>query len=247
MHLTRHLLAPLALVLAAPAAAQDEPARILVFSHSTGYRHASIEAGVAAISDLGERIGMEVVASADPAVFDGDGLAGFDAIVLVSTTTDPKDPASEWWVGDRRTAFENFVHAGGGVVGVHAAGDSHYNWPWYGRLIGGRFARHPRGTPEGEVTVTDPAHPANAGVTGPQRRADEWYYYDDYNPTMDLLATVDPASIGEADVNPNPVAWAHEFEGGRVFYTAMGHTDESFAEPWFMQHLESGLRWAVED
>jgi len=249
MRIAHHLIAAAAIVagFALPASAQEGPARVLVFSHSTGFRHGSIETGVAAIEALGARIGMEVVASEDPALFDGEGLDGFDAIVLLSTTTDPDDPASEWWVGERRQALQDFVHGGGGIVGIHAAADSHYHWPWFGRLIGGRFASHPRGTPAGEVTVTDPGHPANAGLAATQRRTDEWYYFGDQDPTADLLATFDPASIGEADVNPNPAAWAHEFEGGRVFYTAMGHTDESFAEPWFLQHLESGLNWAVKD
>ena len=234
------------LMAALPGQAAAKAARVLVFSHTTGYRHGSIEAGVAALKALGARRGMTVVATEDPAVFDGDGLKSYDALVLLSTTTKPTDPASEWWVGARRTALQAFVRRGGGVVGIHGAGDSHYNWPWYGQLIGGRFARHPKGTPTGQVTVTDPRHPATRALPSPGARADEWYYFDDYDPTAQLLATLDPGSIGETDVNPNPVAWAHAFEGGRVFYTAMGHTPESFAEPWFLRHLENGIGWALK-
>ena len=234
-----------ATALAIPGAAWAKTARVLVFSHSTGYRHASIETGVAALKALGARRGMTVVASEDPAVFDGDKLKDFDAIVLLSNSTKPDDASSEWWVGARRNAFQAFVRRGGGVVAVHAAADSHYNWPWYGRMIGGWFAKHPKGTPSGQVTVTDPKHRANRGLATTQRRADEWYYFQDHDPTSHTLVTLDPASIGETDVNPNPAAWSHEFEGGRVFYTAMGHTPESYAEPWFVQHLEGGLNWAL--
>ncbi len=242
----RHLILLAAIWVAAmPGAAWAKGSRVLVFSHSTGYRHASIEAGVAALKALGARRGMTVVASEDPAIFDGDRLKDFDAIVLLSNTTKRDDPATEWWVGARREALQAFVRRGGGIVGVHAAADSHYSWPWYGRMIGGRFTSHPEGTPEGAVTVIDPKHPVNKGLATSARRVDEWYYFEDHDPTTHLLATLDPASIGEKDVNPNPAAWAHEFEGGRVFYTAMGHTPESFGEQWFMRHLEGGLNWAL--
>jgi uncharacterized protein len=239
------LTAAAALAMALPGVAAARTAHVLVFSHSTGYRHGSIESGVAALKAMGARRGMTVVASEDPAIFDGDGLKGFDAIVLLSNSTKPDDPASEWWVGPRREAFQAFVHRGGGVVAIHAAADSHYNWPWYGRMIGGWFARHPKGTPAGEVTVRNARHPANRGLAPMQRRTDEWYYFQDQDPTDQVLVTLDPATIGEKDVNPNPAAWAHEFEGGRVFYTAMGHTNESFAEPWFLKHLEGGLNWVL--
>ena len=75
--------------------------------------------------------------------------------------------------------------------------------------------------------------------------ADEWYYFADFDPTSTLVATLDPASIGEKDVNPNPVAWARQVDGGRVFYTAMGHTKESYSEPLFLKHLEDGLNWVL--
>jgi len=229
-----------------PVTAEAKSARVLVFSHTTGYRHASIEAGVAALKALGARRGMRVEASEDPAIFDGDRLRDFDAIVLLSNTTKREDAATEYWVGARRDTLQAFVRRGGGIVGIHAASDSHYSWPWYGRMIGGRFTSHPKGTPTGDVTVVDPKHPANKGLASPVRRADEWYYFEDHDPTTHTLATLDPASIGEKDVNPNPAAWSHEFEGARIFYTAMGHTPESFSEPWFLRHLEGGLNWVLK-
>ena len=228
----------------APAAAQGQK-RVLLFSHSTGYRHASIEPGISAIQGLGARERVEIVPSADPNIFSAAGLRGIDAIIFLSTSTDPKKPESEWFVGARRAALQAFVRRGGGIVGIHAASDSHYHWPWYGRLIGGRFTSHPPGTPAGTVRIVDRKHRANVGLPATIRRADEWYYFDDYNPEAKLLVTLDPASIGEKDVNPNPVSWAHEFEGSRVFYTAMGHTAESYSDPNFMRHLAGGLSWVL--
>jgi uncharacterized protein len=232
---------------AAATATPAHPSRgtILIYSGTTGFRHDSIPAGVNALTAIARQRGLQVVASENPAVFSPDRLRKFRAIVLLSCTTDPKNPASEWLVGDRRKALQQFVRRGGGVMAIHAAADSHYNWPWYGRLIGGHFARHPQGTPTGTVTVFDRSHPAVAGLAKSIRRTDEWYYFDDYDPTSRLLITLDPASIGEKDVNPNPVSWVREVDGGRVFYTAMGHTKESYSDPWFLRHVADGLDWVL--
>jgi uncharacterized protein len=231
---------------AAQAATAEAPPQVLLFSHSTGFRHESIERGAQAIKALGAREKLVVVHSEDPDVFSADGLANIDAVIFLSTSTDPKKPESEWFQGPRREALQAFVRRGGGVVGIHAASDSHYHWPWYQRLIGGRFASHPPGTPEGTLHVVAPDHRANRGLPKSITRVDEWYYFDDYNPQMTVLVTLDPASIGEKDVNPNPVSWAHEFDGGRVFYTAMGHTAESYSDPDFLNHLAGGLAWVLK-
>jgi type 1 glutamine amidotransferase len=141
--------------------------------------------------------------------------------------------------------LQQFVRRGGGIVAIHAAADSHYHWPWYGRLIGAWFARHPAGTPTGKVSLADRGHRANRGLPQTAMRTDEWYYFDDFDPASTVLMTLDPASIGEADVNPNPVAWVREVEGGRVFYTALGHTTRSYSEPFFLQHVAGGLDWVL--
>ena len=235
----------LLLLAACTSSAQTPAPRVLLFSHSTGFRHASIAPGIAALKAMGVREVMTIVASEDPDIFSAEELSGFDAIILLSTTTDSKDPASEFLAGARGAALQGFVHDGGGIVAIHAAADSHYHWPWYGRMIGGHFERHPAGTPKGKLTVIDPAHRSTAGLPASIERVDEWYYFADYNPEAHLLITLDPASIGEEDVNPNPISWAHEFEGGRVFYTAMGHTDESYADPYVLDHIAGGLRWAI--
>jgi len=242
----RLLLAAL-LLLFTGAAAPSQPSRgaILIFSHTTGYRHDSIPAGIAAIQAIAHSRGLAVVASEDPLDFSTKSLRRFSAIVLLSTTTDPNDPASEWLVGDRRAALRQFVARGGGVLAVHAAADSHYHWPWYAKLIGGRFARHPPGTPKGKLSIVDQSHWVNRGLPRTVERLDEWYYFDDFDPTSRLLITLDPGSIGEQDINPNPLVWTREVDGGRLFYTAMGHTRESYSEPFFLRHLANGLDWVL--
>jgi len=167
--------------------------------------------------------------------------------VLVSNSTDPKKPESEWFQGPKRDALQGFLKAGKGVIGLHAAADSHYLWGWYGQMIGGYFERHPKGTPKGVVTVVDAGHPATAKLPKTLERNDEWYYYKDFDPTVRVLVTIDPKTIGdgEADVNPNPLVWCHDFGGGRVFYSALGHTNESWSEPYMIDLMTGALAYAV--
>ena len=244
----RWLLFLLIFAVIGPASAAPPPTKraILIFSGTTGYRHESIPAGIKAVRAIAARRGLGVVASEDPSVFSTGSLGRFQAIVLLSCTTDPKNPASEWLIDERRTALQQFVRNGGGVLAIHAAADSHYNWPWYARLIGGRFARHPEGTPTGKVTVVAPTDPIVRGLARSISRTDEWYYFEDYDPVSKVLVTLDPASIGEKDTNPNPVTWTRQINEGRIFYTAMGHTKESYSDEWFLAHLSHGLDWVLK-
>jgi uncharacterized protein len=233
---------------ASSPAADEARARVLVFSHSTGWRHDSIPAGIGALKAMGERENYVVELSEDPDIFAAGRLDDYDLLVLLnSTSSEPEDAGDgEWFKGPRREALQAFLRAGKGVVGVHGASDSHDGWRWYGQLIGGRFDHHPAGTPRGRLRVHDADHPATAGLPAEFERVDEWYWFYDFNPTVNLLITLDPASIGQRDANPKPIAWTHDVDGGRVFYTAMGHTIESYSDPLFLAHLAGGIRWALD-
>jgi uncharacterized protein len=235
-----------ALTLSAPVTAADK-AKVLIYSGSTGFRHDSIPAGVEAVKAIATKLGYTFDATEDPEVFTADKLASYKAIVFVSNTTDPKKPESEWFVGPKRDALVGFLKDGKGVVGLHAAADSHYHWRWYGQMMGGYFERHPKGTPKATQTVVDTRHAATRKLPKTVTRNDEWYYYKDFNPLMHVLITVDPATIGdgEADANPNPLVWYHEFGGGRVFYNGLGHTSESYSEPYLIDLISGGLEYAV--
>jgi len=238
----------LALASASMAAHAASKPKVLVYSGSTGYRHASIPAAVESLKSLGAKAGYEIVATEDPEVFTAGNLAQYKVLVLVSNSTDPKKPESEWFQGARREALQGFLKAGKGVVALHAAADSHYHWGWYGQMIGGYFERHPKGTPKGVLTVVDAKNPATAKLPRTQQRNDEWYYYKDFDPTVRVLVTIDPRTIGEsgeADVNPNPMVWCHEFGGGRVIYSALGHSDESWSEPYMVTLLTGALKYAA--
>lgn len=227
-------------ILTVAASLGAAPYQVLVFSKTAGYRHASIPQGVAAIKALGEKSGFTADATEDATVFREDNLKRYAAVVFLSTTGDVLDDAQQ-------QALERYVRAGGGFVGVHAASDTEYNWPWYGRLVGAYFASHPKGTPTATVHVADPGHPSTSALPGAWVRADEWYNFK-ANPrgSVQVLATVDEKTYSGGTMgNDHPVAWYHDFEGGRAFYTAMGHTAESFAEPLFLHHLLGGIQYAA--
>lgn len=230
----------------APLAAAGKGS-VLIYSGSTGYRHESIPAAVEAMKQIATRAGYTVDATEDPEVFTVAKLKSYKVLVLVSNSTDPRKPETEWFVGDKREALQGFLKANKGVVALHAAADSHYHWDWYGQMIGGYFEKHPKGTPKGVVTVVDSRHPATVKLPKTLERNDEWYYYKDFDPTVRVLVTIDPKSIGEgqADVNPNPLVWCHEFGGGRVIYSALGHTDESYQEPYLIDLLTGALAYAA--
>jgi type 1 glutamine amidotransferase len=222
--------------------------RVLVYFGHTGYVHESIPAAVEALKAIGAKQGYTMDTSEDPEVFTATKLADYKAIVLVSNSTDPKKPESDWFTGARLEALQGFLKAGKGVIGLHAAADSHYFTGWYGRMIGAYFASHPKGTPKATLTVVDAKHPATAKLPKTITRNDEWYYYKDFDPTMRVLVTVDPSTIGdggEADVNPNPLVWCHDFGGGRVFYSGLGHLSENYSEPYIVDMLAGALKYAV--
>ncbi|KMS56217.1 Crp/Fnr family transcriptional regulator [Novosphingobium barchaimii LL02] len=216
---------------------------MLIVTHTTGYRHDSIEQAAIAIAQLARDASMTVENTADPTRFD-QPLDTVHTIVLVSTTTRRNQPETEWLTGSRRKTFQNFMRRGGGVVAIHGAADSHYAWDWYGRMIGARFARHPKGTPTGTVRRATVAHPSLACLPGQFFHTDEWYWFADVDPALRPLLTFSPASIGETGAEDHPVSWAHDFEGGRVFYTSLGHTPEAWHNSLILAHVRGGLLWA---
>ncbi|MFN2385701.1 MAG: ThuA domain-containing protein [Thermoanaerobaculia bacterium] len=222
-----------------PSGAPAEDGRVLVFSKTAGFRHSSIPEGIAAISRLGRSHRFGVDSTEDSAVFEDSRLAAYDAIVFLHTTGDVLDPAQE-------AAFERYIRAGGGFAGVHSAADTEYDWAWYGGLVGAYFASHPPIQP-GAVLVTDRRHASTRLLPDRWVRTDEWYDFR-ANPRgrVHVLLRVDESSYsGGAMGADHPIAWAQFYDGGRSWYTALGHTEESFAEPLFLHHLLGGIRFAA--
>ncbi|MFH8976215.1 ThuA domain-containing protein [Streptomyces sp. NPDC017890] len=226
-------------VTAETRAVADPAYEILVFSKTAGFRHSSIDDGIAALRDLGTANNFTVDATEDAQAFTTADLARYKAVVFLSTTGDVLNATQQ-------TAFEEYVQGGGGYVGIHAAADTEYDWPFYEGLAGALFHSHPA-IQSATVQVEDRAHDATAHLGGTWQRTDEWYNYRT-NPRTSarVLASLDESSYSGGNMSgDHPIAWCKDYQGGRAFYTGGGHTDESYSEPAFRRHLLGGIRWAA--
>jgi len=225
----------------APVTATTALPRILVFSRTAAFRHASIPDGIRTVKEIG--VGLwSVDATEDSSVFTAANLKNYRAVVFLSTTGDVLDDAQQ-------KAFEEYIHAGGAWVGVHAASDTEHDWPWYGKLAGAWFVGHPAVNQEATVVVEDRTHRSTRMLPAEWKRLDEWYAFRT-NPrsNVHVLASLDEKSYdpGKASMaGDHPIMWWQDFEGGRAWYTAGGHTKESYTEPLFRQHLREGIAWAA--
>lgn len=217
--------------------------RVLLFTRTAGFRHASIADGVQAIEQLATAHGFAVEHTEDGADFNDDNLGRFEVVIWLSTTGDVLAEPEQ-------AAFERYIRAGGGWVGVHAAADTEYDWAWYGQLLGGGayFASHPQiQTAQLDVEISD--HASTAHLPPSLTLEDEWYNFQ-VNPrgATSVLMTLDESSYqpGEGAMgDDHPIAWYHEFEGGRAWYTALGHRPELYRDERFVEHLMGGVRWAA--
>ncbi|MDB4892666.1 MAG: carbohydrate-binding protein [Gemmatimonadetes bacterium] len=226
---------------AAVSLAQRSQPRILVFSKTAGFRHTSIEPGIAAVKKLAKENGFSVDATEDATAFNDENLKQYQAVMFLSTTGDVLD-------AEQQDAFERYIQAGGGWVGVHSATDTEYDWPWYGRLAGAYFTSHPLNPNVRKATfrVLDKSHPSTTGLPDKWEREDEFYNFKSISPDIHVLIDIDEKTYqGGTNGDHHPMSWYHDFNGGRAFYTNMGHTDATFTEAPFLKHLLGGLRYAI--
>jgi cytochrome c len=220
---------------------KNKETRILVFSKTAGYRHQSISAGIEAIRRLGLKNHFMVDTTENASAFNEQNLKRYDAVIFLNTTGDVLNP-------EQQNNFERFIQAGGGYVGIHAAADTEYDWPWYGKLSGAYFNGHPKdpNVQKGMFYVLDKKHPSTRALPKKWERADEFYNFKQINPDIKVLIMIDEKSYhGGTNGDNHPMAWYHEFDGGRSFYTNMGHTSETFSEPLFLKHLLGGIKYAA--
>ena len=213
--------------------------RILLFTETAGFRHASIPAATSALTSLAEDTGFAVDTAGESGVFTAENLSNYAAVVFLLTSG---DVLSE----EEQTAFEAYIRKGGGYMGVHSASDTEYTWPWYGQLIGAYFADHPQ-PQTAVVRVEDQTHPSTRHLPEEWERFDEWYNFrSNPRPAVHVLMTLDESTYtGGSMGDDHPIAWYHEFEGGRSWYTGGGHTIASYEEADFVQHLRGGLLYAA--
>ncbi len=222
-----------------PDADVSAPLALLVFTRTEGFRHGSIGAAVTALEAQATARGWRMERTEEADAFTAEHLAELDVVVFLCTSGDVLD-------GPQEAALEAFVRAGGGWVGVHSATDTEYDWPFYGELAGTWFARHPA-VQDAELSVETPDHPSTAHLEATWTRRDEWYDFQT-NPrdAVTVLLTIDESTYSGGGMgDDHPIAWAHENLGGRAFYTAGGHTADSYREDDFITHIALGIEWAA--
>jgi len=215
--------------------------KVLVFSKTEIYRHDSIDAGIQTIEQLGAENGFTVVASEDPQFIKEENLKDFMAVVFLNTTGDVLDPVQQ-------SQLERFIQAGGGFVGVHAATDTEYGWPWYGKLVGAYFESHPQdpNVQDGVIQVTNSNHISTSHLPNTWEVRDEFYNFKSLDPNNQVIMTIDETTYTEGTNGDfHPMAWYKEYDGGRSFYTALGHTIQQFQDPLFKDHLLGGIKYAI--
>jgi cytochrome c len=201
-----------------------------------GFRHQSIEAGKAALIKLGAEKGFGVDTTESADVFTAENLKKYRAVIFLSTTGDVLDQAQQ-------NQFMQFIQSGGGYVGIHAAADTEYDWWWYGKLVGAYFKSHPQ-IQEAKFKKVKPFGEDN--LPDEWIRTDELYNYKKISDEITVLYNLDETSYKGGENGENhPIAWYHDFDGGRSFYTGLGHTDESFSEELFLSHLYQGIKYAI--
>lgn len=212
---------------------------LLVFSKTGAFRHASIKDGIVALKKLAADHHVTIDFTEDATRFTDANLAQYNAVVFLLTSGEILDD-------DQQAAFERYIRAGGGYVGVHSASDTEYKWLWYGKLVGAYFHSHPR-VQQATIDVIDHHHPSTATLPDHWVRSDEWYNFAT-NPrdSVHVLMTVDEKTYtGGAMGAFHPISWYHAYDGGRSWYTALGHTSESYYDPLFLAHLWGGIMYAA--
>jgi len=216
---------------------------VLVFSKTLLYRHASITNGIAAIKELGLHHHFQVDATEDSGWFTRSKLAKYKVVVFLSTS-------GEILNKDQKAAFKGYIEEGGGLAAVHAAvaGDlaTEGSWPWYGEALCAQFTNH-SSVVQATVQIEDKMDPSTAGLPEQWVRADEWYnFISSPRGKVHVLATLDESTYkGGTMGEDHPIAWSHRMGKGRIWYTGLGHTEASFAEPLFLQHLLGGIQIAA--
>ncbi|TAF75240.1 MAG: ThuA domain-containing protein [Bacteroidetes bacterium] len=213
---------------------------VLVFSKTAAFRHESIKYGKEAFLKLGKTYNINVDTTEDASKFTDLNLKKYKAVVFLSTTGDILN-------NDQQAAFERFIKKGNGFVGVHAASDCEYEWQWFVSLVGGNFNGHPA-IQTADLHLTNTDHASTKMLPLIWQRTDEWYNFKNLNPKTNLLIKIDEKTYlgGTHGVEKtHPMCWYHAFDGGRAWYTALGHTNESYSEDLFLKHLAGGVKYAI--
>lgn len=222
--------------------------KALLFTKTEGFLHESINEGVDAIKKMAERNFFAVDWHEDPSKFSDKNLEQYQVVIFLNTTGNILNE-------EQQKAMEKFVQAGKGFVGVHSASDTEYDWEWYTKLVGRMFKIHPV-IQTATLKLNDPKFPGMERVPATWQWTDEWYEYGEEKISgLKTLLTVDEKTfdpnvkwgekVGKGMGDFHPIAWYHDYDGGRSFYTGLGHMPLVFSDPVFLEHLYGGIYWAA--
>ena len=223
--------------------------KVLVYTkNGVGFVHDNIENSIIALKAMGEQYGFSVDATEDPSVFTDENLQQYDALVFSNTNNDVFDTDAQ------RVALMRYIQAGGGFVGIHSASGTERKWKWFKQLLGATFYWHDKYQPF-TVNIIDAKHPSVAHL--PRKwvrvKGDEFYYLKQMNVNLHVVAVNDATTLeGEnerrldtfGDVFPS--VWCQEFDGGRSWYTSLGHGKEDYMDEEFRKHILGGIEWVVK-
>ena len=215
--------------------------KVLVFTKTVGWRHKSIETGAQTFKDFGKTHNLKVTHTEDSLHFVRKSLAQYDAVVFLNTTGNILDTNGQ-------KAFEKYIQNGGSFLEVHSAVDIEYDWPWYGKLVGGYFESHPN-NPNLRSAIVQKAqpHPTTKHYDANFTTQDEWYNFKGINPEVHTVLTLDESSYeGGTNGDFHPIAWYHHYNGGKGYYIGGGHDKKKYSEPDFKQELQQALFWCLE-
>ena len=238
----------LALCILFSAGLSAQQFRALLITETGGWHHPSIMSGIPALQALAKRHQFQLDRQQDAIPISDRSLENYDVIIMLSTTGDI-------FTEEEQAAFERFIQAGKGYVGIHAASDTEYEWPWYTQLVGRMFHIHPQNQ-TAMLEVLDGNFPGLERWPERMLWTDEWYEFGEEKVEgLNYILAVDEDSYepganwgakkGEGMGDFHPLAWYHEFDGGRAFYTALGHIEETFQDDFFLQHIYGGIYWAA--
>lgn len=222
--------------------------KALLVTTTRGWHHEAQHKGVVALKNLGERHFFDVVLWEDPNGFTDKYLSQFQVVIFLHTTGDIFNP-------EQQKVFERFIQSGKGYVGIHSASDTEYDWEWYNGLVGRMFRIHPA-IQTAKMQVVDSTFPGLDGFANGRLWTDEWYEFGpEKSKNLHYILGVDESTFNakvqwgdkksEGMGTFHPLAWYQQFDGGRSFYTALGHVPSNFDDVIFHAHLLAGIRWAA--
>ena len=212
---------------------------VLVITETKGYVHRSaIKAGTELLKIIGTNNNFNVFHSSNSNVLTTKNLKNINTIIFLNTTSDILNITEQ-------KIMEDFIRNGKGFVGVHSAADTEYKWGWYGKLVGGYFKSHPPGTSYATIKTINNKHISTKHLDDEWEIKDEWYNYYNLNPDINVLLNLDESTYyGGKHGKKHPITWCHQFDGGRAFYTGLGHLAKTYSDQRFIKLLTGGILYA---